>query len=681
VKVANCPGCGAAITFQSSISVQAICAFCRTTVVRHDLDIENLGKMAEVLEDYSPLQIGASGMFGKSPFTVVGRIQLRYGAGVWNEWYVAFADGKTGWLSDAAGNYTLTFPEAVKGEAPPDFQALGPGQVLTINGQAFQVMDIEEAECVAGQGELPFRVGAGWAAPLVDLQGNDGLFASLDYSDSPPRFYLGYQVQAKALKLGNLREVSTLPGMESGPGVTKAGKVKAFDCPNCGSPITLRAEGTEVTACVGCQAVIDATDPEHQILSKYKGRKVQSPLLPLGHKGKLFGKEYEVIGYLRRAQENYQWSEYLLYNPREGFRWLTEYNGHWNFVSPVRHGRRIADKPQANGNILQHLGRDYHLYARGTSTVAYVLGEFYWRVRVGERTEVQDYISPPYMLSAEQGEREIVWSFSEYVEPEVIWKAFQPPAEPPERIGIYPNQPSRAKGDVGRIFKWAGAFTCLLLFIHLIFLGGSAKKTVFLQQYVFVNDARLAPYAGIGQGALGREVVRQVIGPDPAVTAPAGTTNVALRNITTPAFELKGRRSNVVIDMEIDTSAPVNNSWLYLDMALINATTGTVYEIEQELSYFSGSDDEDTWSEGTNSEYRNIPAVPAGSYYLSIDGEVEGQAMNTQPVPMQIRVVRDAPVWNTFFATLVFLYILPLIAWWRSRRYEKRRWADSDFSP
>ena len=32
----------------------------------------------------------------------------------------------------------------------------------------------------------------------------------------------------------------------------------------------------------------------------------------------------------------YRWSEYLLYNPYKGYRYLTEYNGHWNDIRTLR---------------------------------------------------------------------------------------------------------------------------------------------------------------------------------------------------------------------------------------------------------------------------------------------------------------------------------------------------------
>ncbi len=53
------------------------------------------------------------------------------------------------------------------------------------------------------------------------------------------------------------------------------------------------------------------------------------------------GDLFEVIGFMRRAMTvegvNYEWSEYLLFNPYKGFRWLSEYNGHWNFLKTTTH--------------------------------------------------------------------------------------------------------------------------------------------------------------------------------------------------------------------------------------------------------------------------------------------------------------------------------------------------------
>ena len=45
---ANCPACGAPVVFKSSASFHGVCEFCRSTLVRHGGNLENLGRMADL---------------------------------------------------------------------------------------------------------------------------------------------------------------------------------------------------------------------------------------------------------------------------------------------------------------------------------------------------------------------------------------------------------------------------------------------------------------------------------------------------------------------------------------------------------------------------------------------------------------------------------------------------------
>src|SRR5262245_26203805 len=118
-------------------------------------------------------------------------------------------------------------------------------------------------------------------------------------------------------------------------------KVKALNCPGCGGALTVRAfEHTLTVVCPQCLSILDARDPNLQILQKFTDKTRVKLLIPLGSRGTWQGTQYEVIGYQRRTVRvegtDYSWSEYLLFNPYKGFRYFTEYNGHWNFVRPAR---------------------------------------------------------------------------------------------------------------------------------------------------------------------------------------------------------------------------------------------------------------------------------------------------------------------------------------------------------
>lgn len=60
---------------------------------------------------------------------------------------------------------------------------------------------------VAGEGELPFRVGAGWSLASADLRTDGARFATLDYGDEAPRLYAGEVVELADLRLRGLREL------------------------------------------------------------------------------------------------------------------------------------------------------------------------------------------------------------------------------------------------------------------------------------------------------------------------------------------------------------------------------------------------------------------------------------------------------------------------------------------
>src|SRR5271165_3278744 len=199
-------------------------------------------------------------------------------------------------------------------------------------------------------------------------------------------------------------------------------QVKALQCPNCGAAIVLRSFGQAVSVvCSGCHCVLDAKDPNLQILQKFQQITANiTPLIPLGTRGKLRGTDYEVIGYQRRSTTvddiEYSWGEYVLFNPYKGFRYLTEYNGHWNDVTVCKEvpvlDPRLESSPFA---VVNYLGERYrHFQTSGAKTTS-VLGEFPWQVRVGEAAVVTDFVHPPRVLSREKTAEEVAWSLGEYM--------------------------------------------------------------------------------------------------------------------------------------------------------------------------------------------------------------------------------------------------------------------------
>jgi hypothetical protein len=416
-------------------------------------------------------------------------------------------------------------------------------------------------------------------------------------------------------------------------------QAKGLNCPQCGAAILLRALGhAETVVCESCHSILDAQDPNLQILQKFEViTGADRPLIPLGTRGKLRGVDYEVIGFQRRSIQvegvSYHWHEYVLFNPYKAIRYLTVYNGHWNDISVCK------ELPVIGFASANYLGEVYKHFQSSDATTDYVLGEFPWQVRVGEQAAVSEYVKPPRVLSAEKNATEVTWSVGEYMYGADIWKCFNLPGGPPEAVGVYENQPSPVSENVKGI--WA-AFLALAIFLLMLMAGFdllSNKGTAFESTY------RLNAGEPKGEASFVSDV-----------------------------FDLQGRTSNV----EITTTANVANSWIYLNYALINQDSGQAWDFGREVSYYYGSDSDGSWSEGSRKDTVIIPSVPAGHYYLRIEPEVDPKH---GPFVYSVEVKRDVPVLG-FFGIAFLALLLPAIAiTWRSINFERMRWAESDHPP
>jgi hypothetical protein len=199
--VANCPNCGAKIAFRWSASVQTVCEYCKSVLVRTDVDLEKVGQVADLPPNSSPIQIGTEGLYGKRSFVVIGRILYEYDQGNWNEWHIVMSDGAGGWLSDAQLEYAISF--AATGQTLP--RNCKVGQEFTWNNQAYTVSTITRAHYRGVEGELPFQYWDKSDVLFVDLMSHSNKFATIDYSEDPPLLFLGESVDFDSLKLKNLR--------------------------------------------------------------------------------------------------------------------------------------------------------------------------------------------------------------------------------------------------------------------------------------------------------------------------------------------------------------------------------------------------------------------------------------------------------------------------------------------
>ncbi len=203
---ANCPSCGAEVSFKSKVTLYVACSYCNSLVVRNGLDLERIGTIGELHDDGTVIQLGTRGNYKGRTFEAIGRLQARYAAGWWNEWYLTFGGAADGWMGEAQGNYTISFATKI-GEPIPPFAELAVGRKLRLGGTPFEVRDLESARVTGVEGELPFEAKMGYDASLADLGTADGRFATIDYSEEPPLVFIGEEAGFAELSLTHLREI------------------------------------------------------------------------------------------------------------------------------------------------------------------------------------------------------------------------------------------------------------------------------------------------------------------------------------------------------------------------------------------------------------------------------------------------------------------------------------------
>jgi hypothetical protein len=415
-------------------------------------------------------------------------------------------------------------------------------------------------------------------------------------------------------------------------------RVRALDCPNCGGTVELRGHAHTLNAvCVQCLSVLDASTPSLKVLQQFSNAQRFQPIIPLGQRGKLDGTEYEAIGFQVRQivveGVAYRWAEYLLYNPFKGYRYVTEYQGHWNDVRTLR---SIPQYVSATKPTAIYGGKRYRHFQSASAETIYVMGEFPWQVRVGESVRVQDFVAPPDMLSSEETQGEVVWSRGVYTEPSRVWQAFSLPGKPHAPQGVFANQPSKYAGRIVSAWK-TFALLALLFLACVIFIDlFNREDQVFRQRYSFASNSQ-------GEHAF-----------------------------VTPVFEVHG--GNVRVDINTD----LNNDWAGFSLALVNEETGVAYNRAEEVSYYSGTDSDGAWTEGSRTDNTTFPAVPAGRYYMRVEPEMENDARH-HAVNYDLIVTSGAVgLWWLLFA----FFLLPIPAIWATIRhmsFENARWAESDY--
>ena len=375
----------------------------------------------------------------------------------------------------------------------------------------------------------------------------------------------------------------------SAPGST----VRVLSCPNCGGSIALRAAGASVSLiCEYCGSTLDATSPDLAVIVKAR-EAMMRPEIALGTRATLRGVQWEVVGFLERTDGESPWSEYLLFNPYVGYAFLVDDGRRFSL------GRLLDQTPRSDWTHLNLDGADMERFGTEyTARVTFVVGEFYWRVAVGEEVRLVDHVRPGVMLSCEKAEGERTWTRLDMLEWGEAEKAF---GIEQRHIGYgtpSPHEPS----------PWRNRL------IEAIIIGVVAMVTLLV----------------IATMASGTDTV----GSGTAVAVLEGGTQTAvIHNIVLP-----NERNRVVIDAQAEA---LDNAWVDIDYSLVEHKTQENYDAYALAEYYTGTDSDGAWHEGDTRPSVTLSSIPRGTYDLVIEMSGKRWINPTQPA---------ASYWDTTLA-------------------------------
>lgn len=660
--VIRCAHCGADVPVASAVAIVVSCGHCRTLLLRRGLDSADIGRVAAPVPLGSSFRRGTTGTYAGRPFVVRGQLQLDHGAGPWNEWAAECDDGGWLWIAEAQGEFLVFAEQALDEARTEELRALaaryprdpnGPvgdelraGRDVRLGGARFRVIEVGVGRVTTLEGELPVEPAIGTTTRYVDLGRGAAVVATLDLTRDEPELLVGERVRLADLAL-DPETVQDAPSQRVA--------AERMRCPECDGELVVHDPHHAVrVACVHCGAVLaDERDADTSGANEGGPPRGDAPLrlvtllaaeakaaarspLPLGARGRLAGEVVQVLGALgRRVRAGgvwYPWREVLLRREDGGYLWLVEANGHWLLARPVPPAAVEVDTKSAS-----YAGLACKHFTGGTAEVHAVVGEFHWRVAVGDTSEVADYVAPQLGrgISYETSRREVAASVLSHLDGADVARAFGLDSLPVRPRGVGMLQPNHARPR----FAW-GAFAAALAALVL---------------------ARLAFGAAHAQ-----EVVYEAtLGPTPATAEAESVT------LTDP-LELRRGPANVAVDLAADDLV---NGWVGLTGALVDEATGAVTTFATEAQRYAGVTDGEAWSEGNGRGRTVVGSVPEGVYRLRLAGQGFDQGLSRA---YTVRVTSQVPRTSWMFLCALPPLLFALIASVRWLVFESARWKDSD---
>ena len=387
---------------------------------------------------------------------------------------------------------------------------------------------------------------------------------------------------------------------------------KAIQCTQCGGALSLFSEQTQMITCDYCGSQLDASSEEYRVLDeKLEKRDLLFPVgMDVYHediKFKIIARMVFEGSYLDEDDDGkeilvtYDSTDYLLFHPRKKHLWLTECEDEFSISSSTHLLTR--NNPFHTDEIIVD-DETWKLKEKGTLELRYVDGALPWIAKVGDSVEFAEFSSQMFGNSRmyevqqsklEDGSAEIECAFSQTLSNAEIQLALRDNFASLKGI-------SKHYTDVPRWLRKIAIFCSI--FVCCLFVGSCWRgSAVPVDKFSFTAEE-------LDVGTISR------------------------------SFTITDVSKPVVIAVHAD----LDNAWMALDLAILEAPTPTenydsyptliskeenlepalqskiVHVTDVELSYYSGYDGGESWSEGDLSQELWLVFPKPGEYRLMATG-------------------------------------------------------------
>jgi len=356
-------------------------------------------------------------------------------------------------------------------------------------------------------------------------------------------------------------------------------KPRDIHCKGCGAGLTVKDEHAELVVCDYCGSHLKVTAVEQKVLSKGPSRKTRFPL-KLGDSFNYKSYRYEIIArmaFIEDGDVSEMTRQYLLYNPRVGTCWLDEYGGRYSILQATHVMPEKDPFARKRGyQIGTHDSRKWVCEESGEYELHYVDGALPWIAKVGDRVAYADFVEENgsgNQYQVEHSKNEIEYSIGRALDIEVVRRATGKPE-------LQKNRVTKAGPDAAVMRRFyrkviSGAALVAVINLAILFFTWSLGTEVFSQRFT-------------------------------------------AEELNGEALSEPFRVDSSIIKIVTQASPRLSNEWMALDVAVVSDQDAVLHVWDQDISYYSGYEGGESWSEGSQKESTYIRIPRPGTYRLLV---------------------------------------------------------------